>query len=104
MAEDLSAQPIYAPFFGVIGAISAMIFLAMGAVYGTAESGTDIAHMAVMRPELKIKSIIQVVMAGIVAIYGLVVAALIGNSINMKKPYPLSKGFLHFGATIAVGV
>ena len=104
MAEDLSAQPIYAPFFGVIGASSAMIFSAMGAAYGTAKSGTGIAHMAVMRPELIMKSIIPVVMAGIVAIYGLVVAVLIGNSIDMKKAYPLSKGFLHFGAGIAVGV
>ena len=104
MAEYLSAQPIYAPFFGVIGASSAMIFSAMGAAYGTAKSGTGIAHMAVMRPELIMKSIIPVVMAGIVAIYGLVVAVLIGNSIDMKKTYPLSKGFLHFGAGIAVGV
>ena len=35
--------------------------------------------MSVMRPELIMKSIIPVVMAGIIAIYGLVVAVLIGN-------------------------
>lgn len=38
--------------------------------------------MSVMRPELIMKSIIPVVMAGIIAIYGLVVAALIANSID----------------------
>jgi V-type H+-transporting ATPase proteolipid subunit len=43
-------NPIYSPFFGVMGAASAMIFSAMGAAYGTAKSGTGIAAMAVMRP------------------------------------------------------
>ena len=35
--------------------------------------------MSVMRPDLIMKSVIPVVMAGIIAIYGLVVAVLIGN-------------------------
>ena len=54
--------------------------LALGAAYGTAKSGTGIAAMSVMRPELIMKSIIPVVMAGIIAIYGLVVAVLVGNN------------------------
>jgi len=58
------------------------VFVALGAAYGTAKSGTGIAAMAVMRPELIMKSIIPVVMAGIVAIYGLVVAALIAGNIG----------------------
>lgn len=44
------AAPVYSPFFGVMGAASAMVFSAMGAAYGTAKSGTGIAAMAVMRP------------------------------------------------------
>ena len=61
---------------------SPFLFPALGAAYGTAKSGTGIAAMSVMRPELIMKSIIPVVMAGIIAIYGLVVAALIANSID----------------------
>lgn len=57
---------------------------ALGAAYGTAKSGTGIAAMSVMRPELIMKSIIPVVMAGIIAIYGLVVAVLIANNIVEK--------------------
>jgi V-type H+-transporting ATPase proteolipid subunit len=48
MSEE--AGPIYSPFFGVMGAASAMVFSAMGAAYGTAKSGTGIAAMSVMRP------------------------------------------------------
>lgn len=60
------------------------LLLALGAAYGTAKSGTGIAAMSVMRPELIMKSIIPVVMAGIIAIYGLVVAVLIANNISER--------------------
>lgn len=65
--------------------------LAMGAAYGTAKSGTGIAAMSIMRPELIMKSIIPVVMAGIVAIYGLVVAVLIAGNIEDYTKYKLIK-------------
>lgn len=45
--------------------------------------------MSVMRPELIMKCIIPVVMAGIIAIYGLVVAVLIAGA--LENPYPLFK-------------
>ncbi|KAK1121675.1 V-type proton ATPase 16 kDa proteolipid subunit [Melipona bicolor] len=99
MAEN---SPIYAPFFGVMGAASAIIFSALGAAYGTAKSGTGIAAMSVMRPELIMKSIIPVVMAGIIAIYGLVVAVLIAGGLESSN-YTLYKGFVHLGAGLAVG-
>lgn len=44
--------------------------------------------MSVMRPELIMKSIIPVVMAGIIAIYGLVVAVLISGAIDPPASYP----------------
>ena len=105
-------SPIYSPFFGVMGATSAMVFSgkfnlphliaqqvessfifpAMGAAYGTAKSGTGIAAMAVMRPEAIMKSIIPVVMAGIIAIYGVVVAVLIAGQLeSVDKDYTLYK-------------
>merc|ERR1712170_98995 len=86
MAEE---QPIYSPFFGVLGASSAMVFSAMGAAYGTAKSGTGIAAMSVMRPELIMKSIIPVVIAG---------------QLKAAPEYTLYKGFVHLGAGLAVGL
>jgi len=64
--------------------LSVFVFAAMGAAYGTAKSGTGIAAMSVMRPELIMRSVIPVVMAGILGIYGLVVAAVITNSISTE--------------------
>jgi V-type H+-transporting ATPase proteolipid subunit len=100
-------EPMYAPFFGVMGASAAMIFSAMGAAYGTAKSGTGIAAMSVMRPELIMKSIIPVVMAGIIAIYGVVVAVLIAGKLDNVPPkgvYTLYMGFVHLGAGLSVGL
>jgi V-type H+-transporting ATPase proteolipid subunit len=105
MSEVDIYRPIYGPFFGVMGAVSAMVFSSLGAAYGTAKSGTGIAAMSVMRPELIMKSIIPVVMAGIIAIYGLVVAALVANKINTPQDgYSLYMGFIHLGAGLSVGL
>nr|CAD7205564.1 unnamed protein product [Timema douglasi] len=59
--------------------------------------------MSVMRPDLIMKSIIPVVMAGILAIYGLVLSVLIAGNISAPPTYTLYKGFLHLGAGLAVG-
>ncbi|XP_037954187.1 V-type proton ATPase 16 kDa proteolipid subunit-like [Teleopsis dalmanni] len=102
--DTTTDNPIYGPFFGVMGAAGAIIFSAMGAAYGTAKSGTGIASMAVMRPEMIMKCIIPVVMAGIIAIYGLVVAILIAGDLKSASDgYTLFDGFMHLGAGLAVG-
>jgi len=102
MSANPGDYPSYAPFFGVMGATAAMVFSALGAAYGTAKSGTGIAAMSVMRPELIMKSIIPVVMAGIIAIYGLVVAVLISNAIDAN--YKVARAYLHLGAGLSVGL
>jgi len=101
---DEEKSPVYSAFFGVMGATSAMVFTALGAAYGTAKSGTGIAAMAVMRPELIMKSIVPVVMAGIIAIYGLVVAVLITEGIKEPPNYTLTNSFKALGGGIAVGL
>ena len=70
-----------APFFGFIGAAAALVFSSMGAAYGTAKSGVGIAAMGVMRPELVMKSIVPVVMAGVLGIYGFIISVLIAQKV-----------------------
>lgn len=53
---------------------------AVGSGYGTAKSGASIAGIGTFKPELVMKALIPVVMAGIIAIYGLVVAVLISST------------------------
>jgi len=70
-------SPMYSPFFGVMGATSAMVFSAMGAIYGTAKSGTGIAAMAVL---------------------------IAGQLEPAGDKYTLYKGFVHLGAGLSVGL
>ncbi|CAL9225781.1 unnamed protein product [Arabidopsis halleri] len=58
--------------------------LGMGAAYGTAKSGVGVASMGVMTPELVMKSIVPVVMAGVLGIYGLIIAIIMSTGINPK--------------------
>ncbi|URE27305.1 V-type proton ATPase 16 kDa proteolipid subunit c1 c3 c5 [Musa troglodytarum] len=94
-----------APFFGFLGAAAALVFSCMGAAYGTAKSGVGVASMGVMRPELVMKSIVPVVMAGVLGIYGLIIAVIISTGINPKaKPYYLFDGYAHLSSGLACGL
>ncbi|KAK9839520.1 hypothetical protein WJX81_006976 [Elliptochloris bilobata] len=94
------------PFFGFMGAAAALVFACFGAAYGTAKSGVGISSMGVLRPELVMKSIVPVVMAGVLGIYGLIVAVIISTGINQTadKPYYLFDGYAHLAAGLACGL
>ncbi|CAJ0598367.1 unnamed protein product [Cylicocyclus nassatus] len=98
-------KAMYGPFFGTMGVTAAMMFTAAGSAYGTAKSGTGIASMAVARPDLVMKAIIPVVMAGIVAIYGLVVAVIISGKVSPAgDEYKVQQGFAQFGGGLVCGL
>jgi len=92
-----------APFFGFMGAASALVFSCVGAAYGTAKSGVGIASMGVMRPELVMKSILPVVMAGVLGIYGLIIAVIISTNIT-PNGYTLFQGYAHLSSGLACGL
>ncbi|EAA32182.2 hypothetical protein GE21DRAFT_7762 [Neurospora crassa] len=95
--------PVYAPFFGAMGCTAAIVFTCLGASYGTAKSGVGIAAMGVLRPDLIVKNIVPVIMAGIIGIYGLVVSVLISDALTQDH-YALYTGFIQLGAGLAVGL
>jgi V-type H+-transporting ATPase proteolipid subunit len=64
-------------FFGFMGVACALVFANLGAAYGTAKSGVGIASMGVLKPDLIIRSIIPIIMAGILGIYGLIVSVIL---------------------------
>lgn len=103
------------------------MFTCFGAAYGTAKAGVGVCGMAILRPDLIVKStlpaasdyqcdiesgrgligsfpadIVPIVMAGIIGIYGLVVSVLIANDLNQRLS--LYTGFIQLGAGLAVGL
>ncbi|PKC76332.1 vacuolar ATP synthase 16 kDa proteolipid subunit [Rhizophagus irregularis] len=94
--------PVYAPIFGALGCTSAIVFTYFGAAYGTAKAGTGLSAMGVLRPDLVMKAIVPIVMAGIIGIYGLVVSVLISD--GLKQEMALFTGFIQLGAGLSVGL
>ena len=97
-------------FFGFAGASMALILANIGAAYGTAKSGVGVAAMGAMRPGAVMRNIIPVVMAGVIGIYGLIVAVLLSSSIASYAPsggtntYTWNKGFVHLASGLCVGL
>ena len=74
-----------------MGITAALVFGNFGAAYGTAKSGVGVCSAVVLKPELLFKSIIPIVMAGILGIYGLIVAVLFNGDRKYKQGYPAAK-------------
>merc|ERR1712153_81734 len=98
--------PPSAPFFGFMGCAAALVFACLGAAYGTAKPGVGVANMGVLHPEMVMKSIIPVVMAGVLGIYGLIVAVLLASGIKADDAYMYSSysGFSALSAGLCCGL
>ncbi|KAI8074811.1 V-ATPase proteolipid subunit C-like domain-containing protein [Gongronella butleri] len=101
---DVDYCPAYAPFFGFAGVFSAMAFSTLGAAYGTYKAGVGIAGIGPFRPELVMKSLIPVVMSGIIAVYGLIVSVLLCGQLTPTDGYSLFTGFIALAAGLSVGM
>ena len=92
----------FAKFWGYMGIASALCFANIGAAYGTAVSGVGILNMGISKPEVIIKSVIPVIMAGILGIYGLIVAVILIQ--NMKSNYSQYLGWKHLASGLCCGL
>merc|ERR1711990_560228 len=98
--------PASAPFFGFMGCAAALVFACLGAAYGTAKSGVGVANMGVLHAEMVMKSIIPIIMAGVLGIYGLIVAVLLTSSITGDAPYSYASysGYSALSAGLCCGM
>merc|ERR1711934_797316 len=97
--------PASAPFFGFMGCAAALVFACLGAAYGTAKSGVGVTNMVVLHSEMIMKSIIPIIMAGVLGIYGLIVAVLLGANITNKAyGYASYSGYAALAAGLCCGM
>jgi V-type H+-transporting ATPase 16kDa proteolipid subunit len=103
------ACPAWAPILGFMGITSAVVFANMGGAYGTAKAGQGLMSLGVRSPELLMKNIIPIVMAGVLGIYGLIVAVILNG--KFSKPdatglatYSQYNGFSHLAAGLCCGL
>ena len=81
----------------------------IGGAYGTAKAGQGIMAMGVRSPELLMKNIIPVVMAGVLGIYGLIVAVILNGKFSKPEAntgfatYSQYTAFSHLAAGLCCG-
>ena len=111
----IDATTDYTPyFFAYMGVASALIFANLGAAYGTAKSGVGIASLGVIDSSKIFKSLIPIIMAGILSIYGIIVAVLLSGEakkadLNGLKGYKILSaglccGLYALASGLAIGV
>ena len=75
----------------------------LGAAYGTAQAGLGLCRAGTRDPNMIIKGIIPVAMAGVRGIYGLVLSIIIMSGIKPDSGYSQYNGFMHLGAGLSCG-
>ena len=72
-------------FPGYAGVSFAIAFSNLGAAYGMAKSGSGVSGMGVRKPDLIIRTLLPVVMASILGVYGMIVSVVILKNMDMEK-------------------
>ncbi|CAK7226017.1 hypothetical protein SBRCBS47491_006083 [Sporothrix bragantina] len=99
---NMDRCPVYASFFGSLGAACAIVFAVVGASYGTAKSAGAIFSAGILRPDRLMQNTLCSIMAQALCIYGLVTAVIISNGVREKMA--LFTGFMYLAAGLSVGL
>jgi len=94
--------PVTASLLAFLGAAFGLSFASLGSAYGTWKSALGVFAVCELKPEFLYRSLLPVIMAGIVGIYGLVTAVIIGPVVSF--PYHLLNGYASFCGGISVGL
>ena len=94
---------------GYIGAGSCMILANFGSAWGTWQAGVGVCKMGIDYPKGVIKNIVPIVMAGVLGIYGLIVAVILTQSITSPAAdgttrYSMYNGYAHMAAGLCCGI
>ena len=88
-----------------MGVASALVFANLGAAYGTAKSGVGISSLSVIDSSKVFKALIPIIMSGILGIYGVIVAVIMGGKVkNTSGPLAGRDAFRYLGAGLACGL
>ena len=86
-----------------MGVASALVFANLGASYGTAKAGVGIASLGVIDQSKVFKALIPIIMAGILGIYGIIVAVLLNGGMSAGE-VDGKKGYKFLGAGLCCGL
>jgi len=108
VVSGMDTCPSWAPLLGFGGSAICVILSNWGAAWGTWKAGVGLCKMGINHPGGIIKNLVAIIMAGVLGIYGLIVAILISggvygpeNGINLYSQYT---GYAHLAAGLCCGL
>ncbi|KAL7559464.1 hypothetical protein ACA910_017478 [Epithemia clementina (nom. ined.)] len=108
--QGFDSCPSWAPAFGYLGASLCMIFASWGSAWGTWRAGLGVCHMGIDHPAGIIKTIVPIVMAGVLGIYGLIVSVIITQAVappsqgDGYNTYSTFNAYTHLAAGLCCGL
>ena len=94
--------PIVATFFSFLGVAIALSLACIGSGYGTAKSAIGVFAVCTIHPEFFYRGLLPIIMAGIVGIYGLVSAVIMGPSTD--PPFHIFRGYARLAGGLSAGI
>lgn len=106
---NFESCPSWAPVLGYSGAAICIVLANWGAAWGTWKSGLGLCKMGVNHPNGMIKNLVAIIMAGVLGIYGLIVAIIISGGVSAPKAgvgntYSQYTGWAHLAAGLCCGL
>jgi len=109
IVAGMEVCPSWATMFGYLGATSCVVLSNFGSAWGTWKAGLGVCNMGVNYPQGVMKNIVPIVMAGVLGIYGLIVAVIITQDIKSPtkegyNSYSVYNGYAHLAAGLCCGI
>mmetsp|Transcript_22208 Transcript_22208/g.52473 ORF Transcript_22208/g.52473 Transcript_22208/m.52473 type:complete len:207 (-) Transcript_22208:175-795(-) len=102
--------PSWALSLGYMGVAAGACLSNWGSAWGTWKSGVSLINTGIRHPGSVMKNVIPVVMAGVIGIYGLIVAVILGGNIpspavgTRENVYSIYTGMAHLCAGLCCGL
>merc|ERR1712137_18739 len=92
-----------AVLYGLLGAAGSLIFSGAGAAYGTFKSAKGMTKAEKKGSFVSAKVFVPVVIAGVLAIYGLIYSVIVSGQVN-DEGYTMDQGYAAFAGGLGVGL
>merc|ERR1711934_554703 len=96
--------PVLATFLGMLGMVASMAFSSIGSAYGMSKAGIAVCSIGIMHPDKLMKSLMPVIMAGLIGIYGLLIGIILVTTRVRPVGYTVFQGISGFAGGLACGL
>lgn len=109
-ATEYGLCPSWALALGYMGVAAGACLSNWGSAWGTWKAGVSLINTGIRHPSSVMKNVIPVVMAGVIGIYGLIVAVILAGNIPMPmvgtrvNVYSIYTGMAHLAAGLCCGL